>query len=48
MMLRGKGLKAVSFAQATSPAEERNDITVLYNKMSLRDVQETFYLNVSF
>ncbi|XP_017352014.2 membrane metallo-endopeptidase-like 1 [Ictalurus punctatus] len=31
-------------ANATSPAEERNDITVLYNKMTLRDVQETFNL----
>ncbi|XP_046730460.1 membrane metallo-endopeptidase-like 1 [Silurus meridionalis] len=35
-------------ANATSPAEERNDITVLYNKMSLQDIQETFNLNVSF
>ncbi|TSU49999.1 Membrane metallo-endopeptidase-like 1 [Bagarius yarrelli] len=32
-------------ANATSPAEERNDITVLYNKMTLRDVQETFNLS---
>uniref|UniRef100_A0A8C1IVL5 Membrane metallo-endopeptidase-like 1 n=1 Tax=Cyprinus carpio TaxID=7962 RepID=A0A8C1IVL5_CYPCA len=31
--------------QATSPAEERNDITVLYNKMTLREVQQTFNLN---
>ncbi|MCI4390399.1 hypothetical protein PGIGA_G00122220 [Pangasianodon gigas] len=31
-------------ANATSPAEERNDITVLYNKMTLRDVQESFNL----
>ncbi|KAF5901062.1 membrane metallo-endopeptidase-like 1, partial [Clarias magur] len=31
-------------ANATSPVEERNDITVLYNKMTLRDVQETFNL----
>ncbi|GAA6110341.1 membrane metallo-endopeptidase-like 1 [Tachysurus ichikawai] len=31
-------------ANASSPAEERNDITVLYNKMTLRDVQETFKL----
>uniref|UniRef100_A0A8C1IWN0 Membrane metallo-endopeptidase-like 1 n=1 Tax=Cyprinus carpio TaxID=7962 RepID=A0A8C1IWN0_CYPCA len=34
-------------ANATSPAEERNDITVLYNKMTLREVQQTFNLNVS-
>uniref|UniRef100_A0A8C1IVR9 Membrane metallo-endopeptidase-like 1 n=1 Tax=Cyprinus carpio TaxID=7962 RepID=A0A8C1IVR9_CYPCA len=32
-------------ANATSPAEERNDITVLYNKMTLREVQQTFNLN---
>uniref|UniRef100_A0AAR2IMW7 Membrane metallo-endopeptidase-like 1 n=1 Tax=Pygocentrus nattereri TaxID=42514 RepID=A0AAR2IMW7_PYGNA len=32
-------------ANATSPAEERNDITVLYNKMTLRDVQDTFSLD---
>ncbi|XP_076861735.1 membrane metallo-endopeptidase-like 1 [Brachyhypopomus gauderio] len=32
-------------ANATSAAEERNDITILYNKMTLRDVQETFGLN---
>ncbi|KAK3536750.1 hypothetical protein QTP86_022991 [Hemibagrus guttatus] len=31
-------------ANASSPAEERNDITVLYNKLTLRDVQETFNL----
>ncbi|KAM9443739.1 membrane metallo-endopeptidase-like 1 [Clarias gariepinus] len=31
-------------ANATSPVEERNDITVLYNKMTLRDIQETFNL----
>uniref|UniRef100_A0A671LQ64 Membrane metallo-endopeptidase-like 1 n=1 Tax=Sinocyclocheilus anshuiensis TaxID=1608454 RepID=A0A671LQ64_9TELE len=34
-------------ANATSPAEERNDITVLYNKMTMREVQQTFNLNVS-
>uniref|UniRef100_A0A672P4C6 Membrane metallo-endopeptidase-like 1 n=1 Tax=Sinocyclocheilus grahami TaxID=75366 RepID=A0A672P4C6_SINGR len=34
-------------ANATSPAEERNDITVLYNKMTLREVQQAFNLNVS-
>ncbi len=33
--------------QATSPAEERNDITVVYNKMTLREVQQAFNLNVS-
>uniref|UniRef100_A0A8C2IHK4 Membrane metallo-endopeptidase-like 1 n=1 Tax=Cyprinus carpio TaxID=7962 RepID=A0A8C2IHK4_CYPCA len=32
-------------ANATSPAEERNDITVLYNKMTLTEVQQTFNLN---
>uniref|UniRef100_A0A672P4Y8 Membrane metallo-endopeptidase-like 1 n=1 Tax=Sinocyclocheilus grahami TaxID=75366 RepID=A0A672P4Y8_SINGR len=32
-------------ANATSPAEERNDITVLYNKMTLREVQQAFNLN---
>ncbi|XP_030633645.1 membrane metallo-endopeptidase-like 1 isoform X2 [Chanos chanos] len=32
-------------ANATSPAEERHDITVLYNKMTLREVQENFGLN---
>ncbi|KAI4889948.1 hypothetical protein NFI96_015103 [Prochilodus magdalenae] len=32
-------------ANATSPAEERNDITVLYNKMTLREVQDTFGLD---
>lgn len=45
--IRGAGLKVVLFLQATSPAEERNDITVLYNRMTLRDVQETFNLGVS-
>uniref|UniRef100_A0A8C1SHC8 Membrane metallo-endopeptidase-like 1 n=1 Tax=Cyprinus carpio TaxID=7962 RepID=A0A8C1SHC8_CYPCA len=34
-------------ANATSPAEERNDITVLYNRMTLREMQQTFNLNVS-
>lgn len=33
--------------QATSPAEERQDVTVLYNKMTLGDLQNTFSLNVS-
>ncbi|TRY76151.1 hypothetical protein DNTS_031483 [Danionella cerebrum] len=32
-------------ANATSPAEERNDITVLYNKLTLRELQQTFSLN---
>ncbi|XP_067243853.1 membrane metallo-endopeptidase-like 1 [Chanodichthys erythropterus] len=32
-------------ANATSPAEERNDITVLYNKMTLGEVQQAFNLN---
>uniref|UniRef100_A0A9J7ZGI5 Membrane metallo-endopeptidase-like 1 n=1 Tax=Cyprinus carpio carpio TaxID=630221 RepID=A0A9J7ZGI5_CYPCA len=32
-------------ANATSPAEERNDITVLYNKMTLREAQQAFNLN---
>ncbi|XP_036389931.1 membrane metallo-endopeptidase-like 1 [Megalops cyprinoides] len=34
-------------ANATSPAEERQDVTLLYNKMTLTEVQETFSLNVS-
>lgn len=33
--------------QATSPAEERQDVTVLYNKMTLGELQSTFNLNVS-
>lgn len=33
--------------QATSPAEERQDITVLYNKMTLGELQSTFSFNVS-
>ncbi|XP_057218391.1 membrane metallo-endopeptidase-like 1 isoform X1 [Triplophysa rosa] len=32
-------------ANASSPAEERNDITVLYNKMTLVELQQTFNLN---
>ncbi|KAI1892524.1 hypothetical protein AGOR_G00134480 [Albula goreensis] len=32
-------------ANATSPAEERQDVTLLYNKMTLSEVQETFSLN---
>ncbi|KPP69864.1 membrane metallo-endopeptidase-like 1-like [Scleropages formosus] len=32
-------------ANATSPAEERQDVTLLYNKMTLSEVQETFGLN---
>ncbi|XP_062842899.1 membrane metallo-endopeptidase-like 1 [Trichomycterus rosablanca] len=32
-------------ANATSAAEERNDITVLYNKMTLQEVHETYGLN---
>ncbi|MBN3307722.1 MMEL1 protein, partial [Amia calva] len=32
-------------ASATSPAEERHDITLLYHKMSLSEVQERFHLN---
>ncbi len=34
-------------AQATSPAEERQDVTVLYSKMTLGELQSTFSLNVS-
>uniref|UniRef100_A0A671W7W4 Membrane metalloendopeptidase like 1 n=1 Tax=Sparus aurata TaxID=8175 RepID=A0A671W7W4_SPAAU len=34
-------------ANATSPAEERQDVTVLYNKMTLGELQGTFSLNVS-
>lgn len=33
--------------QATSPAEERQDVTVLYNKMTLGELQNTYSLNVS-
>uniref|UniRef100_A0A7N6FBP5 Membrane metallo-endopeptidase-like 1 n=1 Tax=Anabas testudineus TaxID=64144 RepID=A0A7N6FBP5_ANATE len=33
--------------QATSPAEERQDVTILYNKMTLGELQNTFSLNVS-
>uniref|UniRef100_A0A9J7Z1K2 Membrane metallo-endopeptidase-like 1 n=1 Tax=Cyprinus carpio carpio TaxID=630221 RepID=A0A9J7Z1K2_CYPCA len=40
-----KGYVSSVLQQATSPAEERNDITVLYNKMTLREVQQTFNLN---
>lgn len=32
--------------QATSPAEERQDVTVLYNKMTLGELQSTFSFNV--
>uniref|UniRef100_A0AAQ5X532 Membrane metallo-endopeptidase-like 1 n=1 Tax=Amphiprion ocellaris TaxID=80972 RepID=A0AAQ5X532_AMPOC len=32
-------------ANATSPAEERQDVTVLYNKMTLSELQSTFSLN---
>uniref|UniRef100_A0A3B3SV54 Membrane metalloendopeptidase like 1 n=1 Tax=Paramormyrops kingsleyae TaxID=1676925 RepID=A0A3B3SV54_9TELE len=32
-------------ANATSPSEERQDVTLLYNKMTLSEVQETFNLN---
>ncbi|MFT7804508.1 membrane metallo-endopeptidase-like 1 isoform X2 [Arapaima gigas] len=32
-------------ANATSPAETRHDVTLLYNKMTLSQVQETFALN---
>uniref|UniRef100_A0A452INC5 Uncharacterized protein n=1 Tax=Gopherus agassizii TaxID=38772 RepID=A0A452INC5_9SAUR len=34
-------------ANATAPAEERHDVTLLYNKMTLRELQEKFALNVS-
>uniref|UniRef100_A0A674EIK0 Membrane metallo-endopeptidase-like 1 n=1 Tax=Salmo trutta TaxID=8032 RepID=A0A674EIK0_SALTR len=34
-------------ANATSPAEERQDVTILYNKMTLSKLQESFNLNVS-
>ncbi|KAI3369954.1 hypothetical protein L3Q82_024756 [Scortum barcoo] len=33
-------------ANATSPAEERQDITVLYNKMTIGELQSTFSFNV--
>uniref|UniRef100_A0AAY5JYJ0 Membrane metallo-endopeptidase-like 1 n=1 Tax=Esox lucius TaxID=8010 RepID=A0AAY5JYJ0_ESOLU len=32
-------------ANATSPAEERHDVTVLYNKMTLTELQESFNFN---
>ncbi|XP_032368901.1 membrane metallo-endopeptidase-like 1 [Etheostoma spectabile] len=32
-------------ANATSPAEERQDVTVLYNKMTLGELQSTFNFN---
>ncbi|CAL9704040.1 unnamed protein product [Knipowitschia caucasica] len=32
-------------ANATSPAEERQDVTVLYNKMSLSELQSTYSFN---
>ncbi|XP_056130949.1 membrane metallo-endopeptidase-like 1 isoform X2 [Lampris incognitus] len=32
-------------ANATSPAEERQDVTVLYNKMTISELQDTFSLN---
>uniref|UniRef100_A0A7N6F6V6 Membrane metallo-endopeptidase-like 1 n=1 Tax=Anabas testudineus TaxID=64144 RepID=A0A7N6F6V6_ANATE len=32
-------------ANATSPAEERQDVTILYNKMTLGELQNTFSLN---
>ncbi|KAM4704262.1 membrane metallo-endopeptidase-like 1 [Rhinophrynus dorsalis] len=32
-------------AKATSPSEERNDVTLLYNKMTLREFQEKFALD---
>uniref|UniRef100_A0A669QUE3 Membrane metalloendopeptidase like 1 n=1 Tax=Phasianus colchicus TaxID=9054 RepID=A0A669QUE3_PHACC len=34
-------------ANATTPAEERHDATLLYNKMTLKELQEKFALNVS-
>uniref|UniRef100_A0A8C8HCX9 Membrane metallo-endopeptidase-like 1 n=1 Tax=Oncorhynchus tshawytscha TaxID=74940 RepID=A0A8C8HCX9_ONCTS len=34
-------------ANATSPAEERQDVTILYKKMTLTELQESFNLNVS-
>ncbi|NXD10952.1 MMEL1 protein, partial [Nothocercus nigrocapillus] len=34
-------------ANATTPAEERHDVTLLYNKMTLKELQEKFSLNVS-
>uniref|UniRef100_A0A8C3LEJ1 Membrane metalloendopeptidase like 1 n=1 Tax=Chrysolophus pictus TaxID=9089 RepID=A0A8C3LEJ1_CHRPC len=34
-------------ANATTPAEERHDVTLLYNKMTLKELQEKFALNVS-
>ncbi|NXD28358.1 MMEL1 protein, partial [Spelaeornis formosus] len=34
-------------ANATTPAEERHDVTLLYNKMTLAELQEKFAFNVS-
>uniref|UniRef100_A0A8C8DEB5 Membrane metallo-endopeptidase-like 1 n=1 Tax=Oncorhynchus tshawytscha TaxID=74940 RepID=A0A8C8DEB5_ONCTS len=39
--------KRVLSSTATSPAEERQDVTILYNKMTLSKLQESFNLNVS-
>lgn len=36
-----------SFGQATSPAEERQDVTILYSKMTLGELQSTYSFNVS-
>jgi len=33
--------------QATSPVEERQDVTVLYNRMTLAELQDAFSFNVS-
>lgn len=40
-------LPPVVVGQATSPAEERQDVTVLYNKMTLGELQSSFSFNVS-
>uniref|UniRef100_A0A8C3I8X0 Membrane metalloendopeptidase like 1 n=1 Tax=Chrysemys picta bellii TaxID=8478 RepID=A0A8C3I8X0_CHRPI len=34
-----------NYQRATAPAEERHDVTLLYNKMTLRELQEKFALN---
>uniref|UniRef100_A0A8C5FIM1 Membrane metallo-endopeptidase-like 1 n=1 Tax=Gadus morhua TaxID=8049 RepID=A0A8C5FIM1_GADMO len=34
-------------ANATSPVEERQDVTVLYNRMTLAELQDSFKFNVS-
>ncbi|XP_006642009.2 membrane metallo-endopeptidase-like 1 isoform X1 [Lepisosteus oculatus] len=43
--MRGVMELETDIANATSPVEERHDVTLLYHKMALREVQEQFGLN---